>query len=107
MTYVALSPALISAMHDRSQVALEDGVAETFGNKFVVQDASGRAFVETGRSGEGRDLVVKDERVVVQGRFDHGFVHAISIRHADGRTDTLNSPPPTRHNEPGEAPRLK
>lgn len=94
VTYVALAPAPISAMHDRSQVALEGNVAETFGNKFVLQDGSGRALVETGRAGEGRDLVGKDEKVVVQGRFDHGFVHAISIRHADGRIDALNPPPP-------------
>lgn len=96
VTYVALAPSPIAAMQERSQVALEGAVAETFGNKFVVEDGSGRALVETGRAGEGRDLVAKGEKLVVQGRFDHGFVHAISIRHADGRTDGLAPPPPPR-----------
>ena len=93
VTYVALSPAPISAMKPWSSVAVEGEIADVFGNKFVVQDRSGRALVETGRGGEGRELVVKNETVAVQGRFDRGFIHAISIRHSDGRTDTLDPPP--------------
>ena len=84
---VMLTPAPISAMHDGSAVAVKGKVAEIFGNKFVVADDSGRALVETGRSGESKPLVADAEPVTVQGRFEHGFIHAQAISHADGRND--------------------
>ena len=102
-TYVALTPAPIASMKDGAPVAVQGSIAEVFGNKFVVQDGSGRALVETGREGEGRDLIAKDESVTIQGRFDHGFIHAIAIRHADGRTDALTPRPPAPPH-PGRGP---
>lgn len=103
MSYVALTPSAISAMKDDSAVAVKGDVAEIFGNKFVVHDDTGRALIETGRRGEGQGLVAQDEKVTVQGRFEHGFIHAIAIQHADGRTDTLDPPPPPRP-APGRGP---
>lgn len=93
-TFVALQPGPVSAMRDGSAVALKGDVAEIFGNKFILGDASGRALIETGRQGEGGGLVTKSETVTVQGRFDHGFVHAVAIQHGDGRTVVLDPPPP-------------
>ena len=49
---VMLTPAPITSMRDWSEVAVKGQVAEIFGNKFIVQDDSGRALVDTGRSGE-------------------------------------------------------
>ena len=46
---VMLTPAPITSMHDWSEVAVKGQVAEIFGNKFIVQDDSGRALVDTGR----------------------------------------------------------
>lgn len=80
-------------MTDWSAVVVKGQVAEIFGNKFIVQDASGRALVETGREGEDGNLVAKDETVTVQGRFEHGFLHASFIVHADGKTVLLGPPP--------------
>ncbi len=94
VTFVALPPAPISSMKEDAMVALKGTVDEAFGNKFVVEDASGRALIETGRRGEGREIVVKGEEVTIQGRFAHGFVHAAAISHADGRSDALDPPPP-------------
>jgi uncharacterized protein YdeI (BOF family) len=82
-----LTPAPIAAMHDGSAVAVKGTVAEIFGNKFVVADDSGRALVETGRAGEGTALVAASETVTVQGRFEHGFIHAQAISHVDGRNE--------------------
>jgi hypothetical protein len=62
---VMLTPAPITAMHDWSEVAVKGQVAEVFGNKFIVQDDSGRALVDTGRSGESGNLVAKSETVTV------------------------------------------
>ncbi|MBV9064845.1 MAG: hypothetical protein JO004_03640 [Methylobacteriaceae bacterium] len=93
-TIVALTPAPIAAMKDKSPVAFKGEVAEILGNKIVVQDDSGRALVETGPRGESGKLVKKAETITVQGRFEHGFVHAVTIAHADGQTEFVGPPGP-------------
>ena len=99
---VPLPPVAISAMTDSSIVAVKGQVAEIFGNKFIIQDASGRALIETGREGEDGKLVAKDEAVTVQGRFEHGFLHASFIVHGDGKTVQIDSPhgPGSHHHGP-------
>ena len=96
VTLVALVPAPINAMKPWSAVAIKGQVSEIFGNKFVVDDGSGRALVETGPKGDNGDIVAKAETVTVQGRFEHGFVHAVAIQHADGRADVVGPPAPPR-----------
>lgn len=96
---LAVTPIADLAAGDR--VALNGTVVEIFGNKFVVEDGAARALVETGRLGEGGDLVVAGEPVTVQGRFDNGFLHATSIRHANGEIETLAPPPPPHGPKPG------
>jgi hypothetical protein len=93
-TLVMLTPAPITSMHDWSEVAVKGQVAEVFGNKFIVQDDSGRALVDTGRSGGSGNLVAQSETVTVQGRFEHGSVHAQAISHSDGRNDFVGPPGP-------------
>jgi hypothetical protein len=101
VTIVALAPAPVAAMKDWSPVAVKGQVAEIFGNKFVVQDESGRALVETGPQGEGGGVVASSEIVTVQGRFEHGLIHAVVIQHADGRNDVVAPPaPPPRPPRP-------
>ncbi|MCZ7486181.1 hypothetical protein [Rhizobium rhizogenes] len=84
-----LAPTAISAMAEDSLLSVKGKVAEIFGNKFIIQDDSGRALVETGPEGEGGKIVTQDEIVTVQGRFDNGFVHGSYIVHEDGKTDQL------------------
>jgi hypothetical protein len=93
-SFVPLTPTPITTMRDWSPVAVKGQVAEIFGNKFVIQDQSGRALVETGPQGEGSALVANTETVTVQGRFEHGFIHAVAISHADGHNDVLGPPGP-------------
>ncbi len=88
-TQALLNPVQIGAMKDWSVVAIKGQVAEIFGNKFILQDGSGRALVETGRAGEDGKLVAKDEAVTVAGRFEHGFVRAEIIVKSDGKTVEL------------------
>jgi uncharacterized protein YdeI (BOF family) len=87
-----LQPAPIDKMTERSPVAIKGDVAEIFGNKFVVQDGSGRALVDTGPRGDDRMVVTKGETVTVQGRFDRGVVHADVLAHADGRNEAFGPP---------------
>lgn len=86
---VLLQPGPIDKMAERSPVAIKGDVAEIYGNKFVVQDGSGRALVDTGPRGEGRLSVAKGETVTVQGRFDRGVVHADLLAHANGHNEAF------------------
>jgi len=90
-----VEPTPIASIAASGAVAAKGEVAEIFGNKFVVQDGTGRALVETGR--EGGKLVAKGETVTVQGRFENGFLHARTVTHADGKMTVLGpagGPPP-------------
>lgn len=90
-------PTAIASLASSATVAAKGEVAEVYGNKFVMQDGTGRALVETGRDGEDGKLVAKGETVTVQGRFENGFLHARLIGHTDGNTVTLGpvgGPPP-------------
>ncbi len=89
-----LTPAPITSMRDWNEVAVKGQVAEVFGNKFILQDDSGRALVDTGPSGESGKLAAKSDTVTVQGRFEHGFIHAQAISHPDGGNDFVGPPGP-------------
>ena len=106
-----LEPAPIAKLQDARDVAVavKGNVAEIFGNKFVLQDSSGRALVDTGPRGQGGNAVTKDEAVTVQGRFDRGLIRAQVIVHADGRNEAFGPPHPhggphERHAERGDGP---
>jgi hypothetical protein len=77
-------PVAISGLTPSGATAVKGEVAEIFGNKFIVQDATGRALVETGREGEGGGLVTKGQTVTVQGAFEKGFLRARVLTRGDG-----------------------
>jgi uncharacterized protein YdeI (BOF family) len=85
-------PTAVSTLAPSGSIAVKGEVAEIFGNKFVIQDGTGRALVETGREGEDGKLVTKGETVTVQGRFERGFLHAKLIIRADGKPMVLGRP---------------
>jgi hypothetical protein len=97
VTPTPVAPVAIQALAPSGATAIKGDVAEIYGNKFVVQDGTGRALVETGRAGEGGKLVTKGEAVTVQGRFENGFLHARILTRADGSQQLLGpagGPPP-------------
>lgn len=55
-------------------VTVKGRVAEVYGDRFVIQDASGRTMVAAGR--EARGMVGVGQPVIVQGRFDDGQLRA-------------------------------
>jgi uncharacterized protein YdeI (BOF family) len=92
-----LTPVSVTSLTDsRNIVTVKGKVVEIYGNKFIVQDGSGRVLVESGPAGDGGKLVGLNEELNVQGRFDKGFLHASYIVHQDGRTEMLRpaGPPP-------------
>jgi hypothetical protein len=96
-----LQPAPIAQMTNASPVAVKGRVAEIFGDKFILQDDSGRALVETGPRGESGNLVKLGETITVQGRFDNGFIHAEVMTRADGTSEAFGPP---HHPPPGDRP---
>lgn len=97
-----ITPAAISTMQDGGLVAVKGKVSEIFGNKFVIQDDSGRALVETGPKGEGGKLVTSNETITVQGRFEDGFLHGSYLVHEDGRAEALGPAGKPPHRSPVE-----
>ena len=67
-------------------VTVRGRVAGVYGTRFLVEDASGRTLVDAGR---GAGTLTAGAPVLVQGRFDDGFLHGSYIVHEDGKTDQL------------------
>lgn len=70
-------------------ITVKGQVADVYGNKFVLADASGKMLVDTGRADEYAALVTSGQPVTVQGRFRHGFVQASFLIGADGKIVSL------------------
>lgn len=86
-------------------VTIRGRVAETYGNKFVIDDGSARTLVDTGRVGDETALVADGNAVTVQGRFDRGFVHASFLVDAAGKVTALAPVgPPHDHRGPPRGP---
>lgn len=83
-------------------VTVKGRVAEVYGDRFIVQDGSGRAMVAGGRGARG--AVTAGSAVMVQGRYDDGQLHASYLVDPQGRiTDVAPPPPPPGrgHGGPG------
>ena len=80
-----LTPTPIGSLRDSGAIAAKGDVAEIFGNKFILQDQTGRTLIDTGPDGGTAATVTKGEAVQVQGRFDDGSLHARMLTHPDGK----------------------
>ena len=102
------TPVAIRSLSATGIVTIRGRVAEIYGNKFIMADSSGRALVDTGREGDGRQLVAVGEPLTVQGRFEGGFVHAAFLVGADNRVQVVGplwGPPRDRdHRGPHRGP---
>lgn len=82
----------IAKLQDDSVAEIDGHVAERFGNRFVLFDATGRALIDI----PARETVnvALNETLRVRGRFDDGVMHAVQVIHASGATDTFWPPRP-------------
>lgn len=85
-------------------VTVKGRVAEIYGDRFIVQDASGRAMVAAGRDSGGS--VAVGQPVTVQGRFDDRQLRASYIVDASGQVAAVGPRGPGRdgprpHRGPG------
>jgi uncharacterized protein YdeI (BOF family) len=91
-----IAPVKVNELRDMNAIRLEGRVAEIFGNRFVLEDATGRTLVETGPRGDRGDLVKVGDTVSVEGAFRGGEVHAEGIRVGGGERIALERPRPDR-----------
>ena len=107
VTMAPTTPVAIRSLTSGNIVTIRGHVAEIYGNKFIVADASGRALVDAGPEGDDRALVTAGEPVMVQGRFESGLVHAAFLVGPDkkvlalGPLDRPHGPPRGPHGPDG------
>ncbi len=89
VTMAPATPVAIRSLGSDGIVTIRGRVAEIYGNKFVMADQTGRALVDLGREGEDTALVTAGQPVTIQGRFDHGYVHASFLVGAGGKVTAL------------------
>lgn len=81
-------------------ITIRGRVAESFGNRWVIDDGTGRALVEGGPHDDDDTLAPQGAVVSVQGRFDRGAFHPSFLVDASGTVTPLG-PPPGRHGPHG------
>jgi uncharacterized protein YdeI (BOF family) len=103
VTMAPATPVAIRSLQSDGIVTIRGTVAETYGNKFVMTDRTGRALVDLGREGEGSNLVTVGQPVTIQGRFEDGFVHASFLVAPGGKVTALGpvGGPPRGPHGPG------
>ncbi|VXC49620.1 conserved hypothetical protein [Sphingomonas sp. T1] len=85
------TPTAIARLSGTSGVVTVKGrVVEIFGDRFVLQDATGRTMIDAGRNGNG---VTADATMTVQGRYDNGQLRASYLVDPNGRI-VAGGPPP-------------
>jgi len=100
-----LHPTAIHALADGGGiVSVRARVAELFGNKAVLDDGSGRALADLGPAGDDHPLVAAGQVVTVQGRFDHGLLHASFLVDGAGKVQALGPVNGPRHGPDGPPP---
>jgi len=72
-------------------VTVKGRVAEVFGDRFVVQDGSGRAMIDAGRDGTAN--LARGNAVLVQGRYDEGQLRARFLVGPSGEVNEVGPRP--------------
>lgn len=83
-------------------VTVKGRVAEVYGDRFVVQDGSGRALVAAGRDAQG--AVKTGQPITVQGRFDDGQLRASYLVDAGGSIAAVGPAGPKPGHPDGAGP---
>jgi len=93
---VEMAPMVTTAVarlaNARGIVSVRGRVAEVYGDRFLIRDATGRALVDGGR--RAMDSLRPNDSVLVQGRFDDGQLHARYLVDASGAVQEVGPPPP-------------
>ncbi|MFZ2994690.1 hypothetical protein [Sphingobium sp.] len=98
---VEMAPTVPTAIARLAQtsgiVTVKGRVAEVYGDRFVMQDGSGRILVDAGRGSSG--AISTGSGVMVQGRYDQGQLRASYLVDPQGQIEEVGGRPP--HGGPG------
>ena len=83
-------------------VTIRGRVAAVYGDRFIVQDATGRAMIDAGRAGRGS--LAAGAPILVQGRFDDGQLRAAYLVDGNGRIETAGPGAGSDGPRPGPGP---
>lgn len=101
---IEMAPTHIVAIRDLASaqgiVTVRGRVAESFGNRLVVDDGTGRTLIDGGPHQDGETLAPRGAVISVQGRFDRDSFHPSFLVDASGTVTPLG-PPPGRHGHHG------
>ncbi|WP_206243622.1 hypothetical protein [Novosphingobium terrae] len=92
VTMAPATPVAISSLANGVSdgiVTIRGKIAEVYGDKFIVADASGHTLVDVGRKGAASRLVALGQPITVQGRFSHGFLQAAFLVGADNKVEAV------------------
>ena len=81
-------------------ITIRGRIAESFGNRWVIDDGTGRTLVDGGPHGDGDTLAPLGATVSVQGRFDRDAFRPSFLVDASGTVTPLG-PPPGPHGHRG------
>lgn len=96
-------PTAIAQVPQRSGITTVKGkVAEVYGDRFVLQDGTGRLLVDVGRDGSGQ--VRSGNALMVQGRYDNGQLRASYLVDPQGGVTQVGAPPPPPPPPPPRGP---
>lgn len=93
---LAMAQVPIGSLHG-PRVEVRGTIAEVFGNRFILEDDSGRILVETGPEWYRDHDFAVGERITVEGEVEEGSLDAFLLRREDGseiRVRPADGPPP-------------
>ncbi|WP_428685429.1 hypothetical protein [Sphingopyxis sp.] len=76
-------------------VSVKGRVAEVYGDRFIIEDSSGRMMIDAGR--DDRLTIAKGDAIGVQGRYDDGQLRASFITDASGQVEQVGPRDHGRH----------
>lgn len=86
-------PTAIAKVPQRSGITTVKGrVAEVYGDRFILQDNTGRLLVDAGHGGSSQ--MRSGNAVMVQGRYENGQMHASYLVDPQGSVTQVGGPPP-------------
>ena len=97
MAVPAVSQTAIGTLQTSGAITIVGTVTDVFGNKFVLEDSSGRILVDNGPDWFHRVEVKRGDKMTVIGRPDGGSFEAFALVRADGTRQEIRpdrGPPP-------------
>jgi hypothetical protein len=103
---IEMAPAMPTAIAKVPQasgiVTVKGKIAEVYGDRFIMQDDSGRLLIDAGPEASGQ--LQQGTALMVQGRYDNGQLRASYLVDSQGRITDVGGPPHGPHGPGHDGP---